>query len=128
MAPGRSIASLRDPGSYIDAGYPDARVGDRLFKGSGTSQAAAFVSGAVAQLLEKRPQLRPDQVKALLKSTATPLMLADSAGRGAGEVNVLGAALIPVPNATQSYPVSKGTGSLEAARGSAARRTTTASS
>ncbi len=27
VAPGKSVASLRDPGSYVDAGFPDARVG-----------------------------------------------------------------------------------------------------
>ena len=47
--------SLRDPGSYIDEAHPDARVDDRYFKGSGTSQAAAVVSGAVALLLESGP-------------------------------------------------------------------------
>ena len=50
-APGRSIASLRDPGSYLDSAWPSARYGDGLFKGSGTSQAAAVVSGGVALLL-----------------------------------------------------------------------------
>ncbi|MGN6131215.1 MAG: S8 family serine peptidase, partial [Nocardioidaceae bacterium] len=117
VAPGKSIASLRDPGSYVDAGFPDARVGDDLFKGSGTSQAAAFVSGAVALLLQQRPGLTPDQVKALLKKTATPLPLADDAGRGAGELNVLAASLASVPGGTQTYLPSRGTGFLEAARG-----------
>ena len=46
LAPGRSIVSLRDPGSLIDETFPSARVGDRLFRGSGTSQAAAVTSGA----------------------------------------------------------------------------------
>ncbi|MFG2037781.1 hypothetical protein [Dactylosporangium sp. NPDC048998] len=36
------------PGSYCDVTYPGARVGDRLFRGSGTSQASAVVTGAVA--------------------------------------------------------------------------------
>src|SRR5204862_6812922 len=45
VAPGKSIVSLRDPGSNVDENNPTARVGDSLFKGSGTSQAAAVVSG-----------------------------------------------------------------------------------
>ena len=83
-APGRSIVSLRDPGSYVDTVHPGARYEDRFFKGSGTSQAAAVVSGAVALLLEQRPDLTPDQVKALLRSTAASMPMADAAGRGAG--------------------------------------------
>ena len=51
--------SLRDPGSFVDVNHPEGRVaGDttgRLFRGSGTSQAAAVVSGAVALLLQAYP-------------------------------------------------------------------------
>ena len=64
--------------------YPDGRVGDRYFKGSGTSQATAVVSGAVALLLSARPRLKPDQVKALLTGTADCLLLPEVAGAGAG--------------------------------------------
>ncbi len=82
VAPGRSIKSLRVPGSYLDEAHPNARVEDRFFKGSGSSQAAAVVSGAVALLLQSRPGLRPDQVKALLRSSAEAMPRADAAGRG----------------------------------------------
>jgi serine protease AprX len=116
-APGRSVVSLRDPGSYIDTLYPGARVGDRFFKGSGTSQAAAVVSGAVALLLEQRPGLTPDQVKALLRQTASPMPLADAAGAGAGQINLAAAGMTAAPAAGPSAPASTGTGSLEAARG-----------
>ena len=118
VAPGQSIASLRDPGSYVDTEYPGAVVDGRFFKGSGTSQAAAVVSGAVALLLDQRPGLTPDQVKALLRSTASPMLLADSAGRGAGEINLAAAGLAQAPTGTQSWAPSTGTGSIEAARGS----------
>jgi serine protease AprX len=116
-APGRSIVSLRNPGSYVDSAYPAARVDDRFFKGSGTSQAAAVVSGAVALLLDQRPGLAPDQVKALLRHTASPMLLADSAGRGAGEINVAAASLGAATSGSQTSAPSVGTGSLEAARG-----------
>ncbi len=118
-APGRSLVSLRNPGSYIDAAHAGARTGTRFFRGGGSSQAAAVVSGAVALLLDARPGLTPDQVKALLRSTATSMPLADAAGRGAGEVNVAAAALSPTPTVTQSFVRSAGTGSLEQARGTA---------
>lgn len=118
VAPGQSVASLRDPGSYVDVEYPGAVVDGRLFKGSGTSQAAAVVSGAVALLLQARPELNPDAVKALLKETAAPLLQADAAGRGSGLINVNAASLAAAPLTTQSWTRSTGLGTLEGARGS----------
>jgi serine protease AprX len=117
VAPGQSIVSLRDPGSVVDTEYPKAEVGSRYFKGSGTSQAAAVVSGAVALLLQQRPSLTPDQVKALLMSTASPMPLASVRARGAGLLNIDAASLAPVGAVRQSWPAATGSGSLEAARG-----------
>ncbi|MDQ1738786.1 MAG: serine protease AprX [Pseudonocardiales bacterium] len=132
VAPGASIVSLRDPGSFIDTYHPEGRVaGDstgRLFRGSGTSQAAAVVAGAAALLLQAYPNLTPDQVKSALVSTATP-MLASPLSAGAGQLNVA-AALTSVRSAnqlkllgplikpaSQNFPISTGQGSLDAARG-----------
>jgi serine protease AprX len=117
VAPGRSIASLRDPGGYLDTAYPSARVGTRFFKGSGSSQAAAVVSGAVALLLESRPDLTPDQVKAMLLQSAEPMPRADTAGRGAGEMDVYRAYQTAAPRTAQTWSRSTGLGSLEDARG-----------
>ena len=123
VAPGRSIASLRDPGSYVDVNYPSGRVtdgSDRFFKGSGTSQAAAVVSGAVALLLQQRPALTPDQVKKLLTATARPLTGVDGVAQGAGELNISAAVAARTPaSATQSFADALGTGSLEGSRGTA---------
>jgi serine protease AprX len=122
VAPGKSIVSLRDPGSYIDEANPTGRVGfSRFFKGSGSSQAAAIVSGAVATLLEQHPTLTPDQVKALLMNTASPLPNADSVAQGAGLINMhraREAKISTVAGAVQTWPRSAGTGSLDASRGS----------
>lgn len=117
VAPGRSIVSLRDPGSYIDEAHPSARVGDRFFKGSGSSQAAAVTTGAVALLLQARPTLTPDQVKDVLRESAEAMPRADAAGRGAGELDVFAASMEPASRAAQSWPRSTGLGSLEQARG-----------
>jgi serine protease AprX len=118
VAPGAHVVSLRDPGSYVDSNNPTARVAGRFFRGSGTSQAAAVVSGAAALLLSQNPLLTPDQVKYLLTSTATPLPSTPSVYQGAGELN-LRAALTAVPAlAVQAFAPSTGTGSLEGARGS----------
>ena len=68
LAPGKSVVSLRVPGSYVDDQHPEGLVtgddSERFFRGSGTSQATAVVSGEVALLLSARPSLTPDQVKA----------------------------------------------------------------
>jgi serine protease AprX len=133
LAPGRSVVSLRDPGSYVDVNNPQGMVdGDpdlRLFRGSGTSQAAAVTSGAAALLLQAYPQLTPDQVKAALVSTATELKKVDPVDGGAGQLDVSGA-FEAVKKATeakdpsttllaarQSHPRATGAGSLNAARG-----------
>src|SRR3954447_7916521 len=63
LAPGSSIASLRDPGSNIDNTYSSARVGATLSRGSATSQAAAFTAPAAALVLQARPTLTPGQIK-----------------------------------------------------------------
>ena len=98
VAPGRSIASLRDPNSALDLAHPEARVGDDLLKGSGTSQAAAVVSGAVALLLERRPDLTPDQVKAMVKSSADPLSGPGPDAQGAGRLNIMRALAAASPD------------------------------
>jgi serine protease AprX len=118
LAPGKSLLSLRNPGSYVDTNSPGGRVGERFFRGSGTSQAAAVTSGAAALLLEQRPGLSPDQVKDVLGDSATKVSRGSSQMIGAGLINV-GRALMTLPtNATQTHNFATGTGSLEAARGS----------
>mgnify|MGYP001817624514 CR=1 FL=1 len=119
VAPGKSIVSLRNPGSAADQGYPKARVEDRFFLGSGTSQASAVVSGGVALLLDQRPDLNPDMVKALLMETATTLTNAKSTCQGAGIINLKVARDTDSFKAKQTFKASEGKGSLEAARGDA---------
>ncbi|MDQ1424203.1 MAG: serine protease AprX, partial [Acidimicrobiaceae bacterium] len=118
VAPGVSIAGLRDPGSTIDDQHPGAVVDGRFFRGSGTSQAAAVTAGAVALLLDARPTLTPDMVKALLRSTASPILGATAREQGRGLINVSAASSAAVPSTyRQSWPLATGTGSLETARG-----------
>jgi serine protease AprX len=119
VAPGVSITSLRNPGSQIDEDHPSAVVNERFFRGSGTSQAAAVVSGASALLLQARPDLTPDQVKRLLVGTARPLANTSARDQGAGRIDVSLAAGAATPSRTpQAFEASSGAGSLDAARGS----------
>ncbi|MFG1607616.1 S8 family serine peptidase [Actinoplanes sp. NPDC049265] len=124
LASGRSVVSLRVPGSYVDRTYPTARLSttadpaQRFLRGSGTSQAAAVVSGAVALLLQQRPSLTPDQVKRLLMSTAKPITGADAYAAGSGQIDILTAATTPRPSsAPQVNVAATGLGTLEKSRG-----------
>jgi serine protease AprX len=98
VAPGTHMVSLRVPGSALDREYPGARMGAGYFRGSGTSQAAAVVSGVVARLLAARPELTPDQVKALLTAGAVDLPDPREAD-GAGRVDLARTLAAPVPDA-----------------------------
>ena len=120
LAPGTSITSLRVPAGLVDTLHPESQFlfGSTVYaKGSGTSQAAAVVSGAVALLLQARPDMTPDQVKALLKSTARPIPGAAANAQGGGVIDLVKAAATATPTAAQKYKFSTGTGTIEAARG-----------
>ena len=89
VAPGTSIVGLRAPNSLIDLTYgSSARLGDRFFKGTGTSQAAAVVSGAAALVLSRAPRMRPDQLRALLQYSAAPVPKAPKDAAGAGSLDL----------------------------------------
>ncbi len=74
VAPGRSIASYRVPGSTADVSNPSARYGNGFFLGSGTSQAAAVTSGVAARMLDHFPDMTVDELKVnLIKEAETDL-------------------------------------------------------
>lgn len=73
LAPGTAINSLRVPRGY------------RAF--SGTSMATGVVTGAVLQLLQKNPVLKPDDVKRSLLNN-TRLLDLDSNQQGAGVISL----------------------------------------
>jgi sugar lactone lactonase YvrE len=144
VAPGTSVLSLRDPGSYVDVFDPQGMVPvdatGRYFRGSGTSEATAIVSGVVALLLQHYPTLTPDLVKNVLMASATPLYGTTAGMVGAGSVSAAAADQLAgqvvaaggqVPSGSngvglraladhggpQTWPLSTGTGSLDASRG-----------
>jgi len=119
VAPGTSVVSYRTRHSYIDENHTEGRIGNRYFKGSGTSQATAITSGAVALLLDHRPSLNPDQVKKALSKSAIRLSGASSSAQGHGMIN------LPAAKNYSSFFLSgqlhlpgTGLGSLLGARGS----------
>jgi serine protease AprX len=123
VAPGVSIVAHRAPGSTVDVLRPAARVGDRYFKGTGTSQAAAVVSGVAARMFQANPRLTPDEAKAALVGTASRA-LAGRPGAGAGLVDA-GAAVAAARAGTYrgrkpsaGLARSTGLGSIDASRGS----------
>ncbi len=120
VAPGRTIVSARVPVSYVAANHPESEVTPTLARGSGTSQSAAVVSGAAALLISQRPDITPDQVKALLTSTADPIRkAAPPRCQGAGVIDLAEVRDAATPDTSVTAPFSSGLGSLEAARGPA---------
>ncbi|MDQ1385462.1 MAG: serine protease AprX [Actinomycetota bacterium] len=110
---GRSVVSLRAPGSTIDRANPTARVGSANFVGSGTSFSAAITSGAAALLIEGAAQnsgkgkgrvLTSDEVKAQLLGTTLSGPVGNPMVDGHGALNVLGAVLRPGLELTQTVP------------------------
>ncbi len=120
VVPGVHLQGLRVANSYIDTKV-DAKtvLDDRFMRGSGTSEAAAITSGAVALILDKYPNATPDQVKKLIKSTAYYMPACGKAGRmGSGELQLDRALSSSLPAfADQTWAPSTGTGTLELARG-----------
>jgi subtilisin family serine protease len=93
-APGRDIASVRTR-------LPSGGVAPGLQERTGTSMAAAIVSGAAARLWQRRPGLSAQQVRATLLATARDVPpRGPDVGSGAGELD-LRAALAARPAAPE---------------------------
>ena len=122
VAPGSHIVSVRVPGSFIDQAYGSTGyVSDTLFRGSGTSEAAAFTSGEAALAIQQRPSISPSQLKKLFLSNTRSLNGFSSSEQGQGEVDMSSMLVAATPNAPKQWSTiswSTGLGSLELSRGS----------
>ena len=113
VAPGRSVVSLRAPGSTVDTLFPAARIGAGNFVGSGTSFSAAVTSGAAALLLAQLHGAQPDDVKGRLLAGAAPGPVGNPFVDGHGIVSLPGALAVGPGNSvhlvqqapTQATPV-----------------------
>jgi serine protease AprX len=123
VAPGVHILGLRVPNGLIDQAYPSARVGTRFFRGSGTSQSTAVVSGVAALLFQHYPGLSPQQAKMIIGYGAQWMAKGTTTSAGAGIVNANTAikmsdsALTRALASTTTATFGTGLGSLEPARG-----------
>jgi serine protease AprX len=117
VAQGVHLQGLRVTNSFIDVNHPEGLLDARYFRGSGTSQSAAIVSGAAALILQKYPGATPDQVKRLVMNSAYPIK-GKSQAIGAGELQLGPALSSGLPIWTQIWAPSTGTGSVEGSRGS----------
>ncbi len=94
IAPGGHLSGLMSFDSQIVMEHPEFHDGGRYFEMSGTSQAAAVVSGVVALMLTNDPTLTPDEVKCRLMDSAHNAIKPDGTlaysvfQQGAGIVNV----------------------------------------
>jgi serine protease AprX len=122
VAPGITIVSVRDPGSTIDQAFPEAQVGQFYFKGTGTSQATAIVSGVAALMFQANPRLTPDVAKAALVGSSSRKLTGPS-GATHGLVDAESAVLTAAWNLYAFRPANvgltpgTGLGSLDASRG-----------
>jgi len=116
VAPGRSLVATRSYGSYVEQNNPRALIDPSYIRGSGTSEAAAVTSGAVALLVEAHPDWTPDQIKDALTSTASPIAYVSASAQGAGRLQ-LANALSANPQDDAQPVNATGLGSLEASRG-----------
>jgi len=126
VAPGVGEVGKRSTDGSLFIAYPQLLFDDdgndespndlkHLARLSGTSMAAAVVSGVAALVLEENPHLTTNLVKAVLEYSATPLysqdgLLYDLITQGAGEVNGEGAvrlarAINASPEYTDTWPV-----------------------
>jgi serine protease AprX len=103
VAPGRKIVSVRVPGSTLDRQSPTHVEGPTTIRFSGTSEATAMAGGAAALLLQQRPELSPDETKALLVGAARPLTGVAAAAQGAGLINVSRALAARTPHVTRPH-------------------------
>jgi serine protease AprX len=104
VAAGRSVVSLRAPGSTLDLANPTARIGAANFVGSGTSFSAAITSGAAALLRQMYGKASPDRIKGALLQGASTGPVGNPFVDGFGSLNVSAASQQTTGRLIQAAP------------------------
>ena len=87
-APGKSVKTLLESGSWIERNHPELRLGESYGVMSGSSMASAFAAGAAALMLQENPRLTPDVCKLMILWTAIKLEHPHMLEQGNGLLNV----------------------------------------
>jgi serine protease AprX len=98
VAPGTRIRSLLAPNSTLGEAHPEMVIGTgpaRQLELSGTSMAAAVVSGAAALLIDEAPAIRQSELRWRLQKTASRVGKLGLLQVGAGSLNVAAALQFP---------------------------------
>jgi len=89
VVPGRSIQSLLAAGSAVAANAPaSSKIGSSFVVGSGTSQSAAVVSGALALMYQERPTFTPASQKLRITNHTSQIDDVDPRVAGAGKLKL----------------------------------------
>ncbi|RMF74872.1 MAG: hypothetical protein D6738_05240, partial [Acidobacteria bacterium] len=91
LAPGNAIVSTAALDSELALGHPELIRDARYMELSGSSMAAPQVAGVAALLYQRRPDLTPELVRALLMFTAQRINDAGVLEQGAGLLNAAAA-------------------------------------
>ena len=122
-APGSRIVSNLAPGSEFASLCPTCLLTGGMIRAGGTSMAAPMVSGAAALLLERFPNLTPNQVKGILIDSARTLPGGLPGLDTYGALKRVEAGNLPVANQglTPNPLVSAATGEIDYSRSSWSR-------
>ncbi len=82
VAAGVNLLGEMPVGSTIDQEFPNARQASGLFRGTGTSQSTAIVSGLAALYLQSHPNASPFDVKSAIRDAASSIASGKTDGQG----------------------------------------------
>lgn len=89
LAPGKNITSTKAKGSYLDKTVESETDNEWYLTLSGTSMATPICAGIIAQMLEAKPALVPEEIKKALYLSCIKIKSMDANTQGEGCINAL---------------------------------------